>query len=177
MTILYPRLGSPELEPYAAPFGHMMLAFGRATEAVIELVSHVQGKGEAEAVQFVAMAGPANLPKKLRGLTRNKLDKGRDEQLRHAAAEYKAVADERNHLVHGDWWFNVFENGVLTVRRAGWKKKKNKAELVIKHREIVSPADLDDWAARLDAVADDFDDLATQFQLAREGEELSDSST
>jgi hypothetical protein len=51
MTILFPRLGSRELQPYEAPFGRMMLAFGRAA-AAIELVAKCKGS-EAAAVQFV----------------------------------------------------------------------------------------------------------------------------
>jgi hypothetical protein len=162
MTLLFPRLGSPELEPYEAPFGRMMLAFARATAALIELVIQVQGKGEAEAVRFVTTAGTKDLPKKLRRLFKNKLAKDQDAKLSRAAAEYKAVADERHHLVHGDWWFNVFENGVLTIRRTREKKKKNKTVLFIEHRVVASAADLDDWTARLDAVADIFDDLELQ---------------
>jgi hypothetical protein len=49
MTIIFPRLGDPELEPYVAPFGRMMLAFGRATAAVIELVNKCK---EARPKQF-----------------------------------------------------------------------------------------------------------------------------
>jgi hypothetical protein len=161
MTILFPRLGSPQLEAYEAPFGRMMLAFARATAAVIELVIQVQGKGEAEAVRFVTTAGTKDLPKKLWRLFKNKLDKEQDAKLRQAADEYKAVGDERHHLVHGDWWFNVFENGVLTVRRV----RKNKTALVIEHREVASAADLDNWAVRLNAVANVFDDLALQCRL------------
>jgi hypothetical protein len=157
MTLLFPRLGSPELEPYVAPFGRMMLAFARATAALIELVQ-VQGKSEAEAVLLVGTAGTKDLPKELLKLFKSKLDKEQDAKLRHAAAEYKAVGEERHHLVHGDWWFNVFENGVLTVRRV----RKNKIE----HREVTSAADLDNWAARLNAVADDFDDLTWQLSVA-----------
>ena len=163
-----------------APFGRMMLSFARATAALIELVE-VQGEGEAEAVRFVATAGTKDLPKKLRKLFKGKLDKDQDAKLSRAAAEYKAVADVRHHLVHGEWWFNVFENGVLTVRKVGWKEKKNnlfwrlityvfapgtraaKTALIIENREVTSAADLGDWATRLDAVADDFDDLAWQY--------------
>jgi hypothetical protein len=161
MTILFPRLGSLELQPYEAPFGRMMLAFGRATEAAIELVSQVQGKGEAEAVRFVTEAGAKELHKRLRRLFRSKLDKEQDEKLRHAAREYKAVGEKRNHLVHGEWWFNVFENGVLTVRAV---REKKKGVLTIENEEVVSADVLDDWANRLDTVADDFDDLEAQLR-------------
>jgi hypothetical protein len=93
----------------------MMLAFGRATKALIELVTNCTGS-EAEAVRFVVNAGTNNLPKKLRQLFKNKLDKEQYAKLCHAAAEYKAVADKRHHLIHGEWWLNVFEDGALTVR-------------------------------------------------------------
>jgi hypothetical protein len=46
MTILFPRLGSRELQPYEAPFGRMMLAFGRAA-AAIELVAKCKGSEAA----------------------------------------------------------------------------------------------------------------------------------
>jgi hypothetical protein len=155
MTVIFPRLGSSELEPYEAPFGRMMLAFGRATAAAIELVGKCKGS-EAEAVRFVIEAGSNDLPKRLRKLLKNKLNKEQDEKLRRAAAEYKAVADERHHLIHGEWWFNVFEKGVLTVRNVRWKKNT----LIIDNRVVVSAANLEDWAIKLDAVADEFDDLA-----------------
>jgi hypothetical protein len=154
MTIIFPRLGDPELEPYVAPFGRMMLAFGRATAAVIELVNKCKGS-EAEAVRFVIEAGSNDLPKRLQKLLKDKLNKEQHEKLRSAAAEYKAVADERHHLIHGEWWFNVFEDGVLTVRNVRWKENK----LIIDNREVVSADDLEKWAIRLDAVADEFDEL------------------
>ena len=162
MTILFPRLGSLELKPYEAPFGRMMLAFGRATVAAIELVEKCKGS-EAEAVLFVGTAGTKDLPKELLTLFKSKLDKEQDAKLRHAAAEYKAVGEKRHYLIHGEWWFNVFENGVLDVRRARWKTIKKKKRMFIEHIEVVSPADLDDWATRLNTVADDFDDLAWQY--------------
>ena len=116
---------------------------------------------EAEAVQFVTTAGTKGLPKKLRRLfkNKNKLDKQQDAKLRHAADEYKAVGDKRHHLIHGERWFNVFENGELNVRRVRNKKIKNKSVFIIEHIEVVSADELDDWAAKLNAVADDFDEL------------------
>jgi hypothetical protein len=149
MTILFPRLGSRELQPYEAPFGRMMLAFGRATAAAIELVAKCKGS-EAAAVQFVTNAGTKDLPKRLRRLFKNKLDSEQDAKLRHAADEYKAVGDKRHHLIHGEWWFNVFENGELNIRRV---------RLFIEHIEVVSADELENWATRLNAVADDFDEL------------------
>ena len=44
---------------------------------------------EAEAVRFVTTAGTKDLPKKLRRLFKNKLDKEHDAKLRQAADEYK----------------------------------------------------------------------------------------
>jgi len=84
MTILFPRLGSRELQPYEAPFGRMMLAFGRATAAAIELVAKCKGR-EPEAVQFVTTAGTKDLPKRLVSLFKNKLEKEQSAKLRHAA--------------------------------------------------------------------------------------------
>jgi hypothetical protein len=158
MTILFPRLGSRELQPYEAPFGRMMLAFGRATAAAIELVAKCKGS-EAAAVQFVTNAGTKDLPKRLRRLFKNKLDSEQDAKLRHAADEYKAVGDKRHRLIHGEWWFNVFENGELNIRRVRNKKIKNKSVLFIEHIEVVSADELENWATRLNAVADDFDEL------------------
>jgi hypothetical protein len=48
---------------------------------------------EAEAVRFVTTAGTKDLPKKLRRLFKNKLDKEHDAKLRQAADEYKAVGE------------------------------------------------------------------------------------
>ena len=64
MTILFPSLGSDQLQPYEAPFGRMMLAYGRAIAATIALVA-IRTETEAKAVEFVADAGTKELPKRL----------------------------------------------------------------------------------------------------------------
>ena len=86
----------------------------------------------------------------------------------------------RSDTTHGEWWFNVFENGGLNVRRArsqtikgrpktikGRSKtiKEKKRVLIIENIEVVSPTDLDYWATKLNTVADDFDDLAWQYSV------------
>jgi hypothetical protein len=73
MTILFPSLGSDQLRPYEAPFGRMMLAYGRAIAATIALVAT---RTETEA-KFVADAGTKELPKRIRRMFRSALN---DEQ-------------------------------------------------------------------------------------------------
>jgi len=69
------------------------------------------------------------------------------------------VAEKRHRLIHGEWWFNVFENGALNVRRVRSKKTKTKRVWFLEHIKVVSADELEDWANRLNAVADDFDEL------------------
>jgi hypothetical protein len=68
MTLLFPRSDSAELISFAAPFGRMMLAFGRASAAVMALVKRKVGT-EKEAEQIIAV-GSKYLPKRLRRLPR-----------------------------------------------------------------------------------------------------------
>ena len=83
------------------PFGRMMLAFGRATAAAVELV-RAAGRTEAEAVQMVGRDAH-KLPKRLKRLLEGKLNEADSVQMNEAAKHYKEVAEKRHHLVHGEW--------------------------------------------------------------------------
>jgi hypothetical protein len=63
----------------------------------------------------------------------------------------KSLADKRHHVIHGEWWFNVFENGQREIRAVRQGK--------IKHMSTVSAHDLGQWALELDDIADVLDDI------------------
>jgi hypothetical protein len=65
--------------------------------------------------------------------------------------------------VHGEWWFNVFEDGVLCTRNI----KPKGADAGIYQTEQVPPAKLDALARELDDIADEVD--ALEFRLRRSG--------
>jgi hypothetical protein len=115
MTILFPSLGSDQLRPYEAPFGRMMLAYGRAIAATIALVA-IRTETEAKAVEFVADAGTKELPKRIRRMFRGALNHEQFKKLDASMTKLKSLADKRHHVIHGEWWFNVFENGQLEIR-------------------------------------------------------------
>jgi hypothetical protein len=170
MTILYPSLSNGELRPYEAPFGRMMLAYGRAVAATIALVA-TRKKDEAEAVLFVAEAGTEQLPKRMRRLFRNRLNSGHFDQLSDALTRFKTLAAKRNELIHGDWWFNHLKDGQLTIRIVRSQSSKTsflnkitnlfrpaKKNLVtIDHPSTLSACDLERWAQELNEIADILD--------------------
>jgi hypothetical protein len=171
MTILYPSLGSAELLPYEAPFGRMMLAYGRAIAATIALVTTYKDN-EAEAVLFVTEAGTKELPKRVRRVFRHKLKDNHYEQLDKAMTSLKALAEKRHQLIHGEWWFNVFKNGELTIRGVRSQrssKKNNDVSLTIGHRNSVSIHDLNEWAKELNEIADVLDNIEHRFRNTRTG--------
>jgi hypothetical protein len=155
MTILFPRLNSRELGPFVAPFGRMMLAFGRAAAAAVEL-GCAAGLTEADAVLMMGRDAH-ELPKRLAGLLEGKLAEADCVLMNEAAARYKEVAEKRHHLVHGEWWFNVFAEGRLEVRKV-WKGG-------IEHLDFVTPDTLDLWATTLEEIADDLD--AIEYRVRR----------
>jgi hypothetical protein len=150
MTILFPSLGSDQLRPYEAPLGRMMLAYGRAIAATIALVA-IRTETEAKAVEFVAYAGTKELPKRIRQLFRGALDREQFDKLNASMTKLKSLADQRHHIIHGEWWFNVFENGQLEIRAVRQGK--------IKHMSTVSAHDLGQWALELNDIADVLDDI------------------
>jgi len=129
----------------------MMLAYGRANAAIVALVATIKGD-EAEAVAFVESAGMKELPKRLRHIVRGKLKADQFKQLSTSLTALKRLADKRHQLIHGEWWFNVFEGDELTIRGVRPGKK-----LTIKHLATISAGDLDDWAQQLDEIADALD--------------------
>jgi hypothetical protein len=93
----------------------MMLAFGRAVTAAIALAG-LEFPTEAEAVTLVSQAGTKELPKRMRRLLRGKLDQHDFARADAALGRPRDIAERRHHLIHGEWWFNVFDRGLLEVR-------------------------------------------------------------
>src|ERR1700722_15087570 len=150
MTILFPSLGNDQLRPYEAPFGRMMLAYGWAIAATIALVA-TRTETEAKAVEFVADAGTKELPKRMRRMFRGALNHEQFKKLDASMTKLKSLGDRRPHVIHGEWWFNVFENGKLEIRAVRQGK--------IKHMSTVSAHELGQWALELDDIADVLDDI------------------
>jgi uncharacterized protein YecE (DUF72 family) len=121
----------------------MMLAFGRAHEAVVEfaLLEHAN---EAEARQYIA--GTEDLPRKMRRLFRDKIDRSHFVRMDHLLQNYSEVASKRHHLIHGEWWFDPFNGGRLVVRRL------HRDELT--HDFSVTPFQIEKWAESLEEIAE-----------------------
>ncbi|KAA0124289.1 hypothetical protein CIW48_08150 [Methylobacterium sp. P1-11] len=158
MTLLFPRASSVELERYVVPFGRMMLAYGRAHEAVVELVL-LEITEEAEAREHVA--GTKGLPKKMRRLFRDKLGKEEFELMNVCIKQFSEVASERHHLIHGEWWF---DGKCLVVRRL------HKGLLM--HALDITPARIDEWGETLDNIADELDIIQDTARRKREAAEF-----
>ncbi|MGU3284620.1 hypothetical protein [Methylobacterium mesophilicum] len=158
MTLLLPRASSAELEQYVVPFGQMMLAYGRAHEAVVEL-TRLELAEEAEAREYAA--GTKELPKKMRRLFRGKLDKELFELMDACMKQFSKVAAERHHLIHGEWWF---DGKCLAVRRL------HKGELM--HALDITPACINEWSETLDNIADELDMVQDTTRRNREAEEV-----
>ncbi|BAQ48140.1 hypothetical protein [Methylobacterium aquaticum] len=146
MTVAFPRASSPELKPYIRPLGSMMLAYGRAHEAVVDLAL-LEIANEVEARKYVA--GTEELPKKMRRLLRCKLDGHRFEAMNRHLKRLSVVAKERHNLIHGEWWFDPFDGGRLVVRRL----HRN----TLTHELHVTPDQIDAWTATLEEIADELE--------------------
>ncbi len=100
-------------------------------------------------------------------------------KLNPALARLKTIANKRNQLVQGEWWFNVFENGQLGIRSVLKKRlieplgkkiadflrlSKSSQELTINHLATVSARDLDQWAKELNDIANILDDIEIQLR-------------
>jgi hypothetical protein len=149
MTLLFPRHSSPELKPFVVPLGQMMLAYGRAYEAVVALAM-LRSAGEEKARTIVQ--GTVGLPKKMRRLFRGTVSEETLKEISEEVSRFSKIATERHNLVHGEWWFDVFEGNRLSIRRI---QDGNPV-----HTEYVTPGLVEEWAKELDAVADSLDHLA-----------------
>lgn len=158
MTFLYPAIDSPELQPYAAPFGRLMLGYGRAVTAAIALAKRSKLRTEIKAAQLVNN-NSKRLPDDMRALFRRKFKKEDFEALGRALDRMKEIAHDRNQLVHGEWWFNAFEGEQLQTRNV----KNNR----IIHGKSFSPDLLNQYATDLDAIADEFDRLENVLRQRR----------
>ena len=68
-----------------------------------------------------------------------------------AVKRCSGIAENRYYLVHGEWWLDHLESGVLKVRRV-WKGE-------IAHLKDVTPDILNKLSAELDEIADDLDEV------------------
>ena len=161
MTILYPEIDSPELKPYAAPLGRLMLAYGRAVAATISLAEYKLGS-EIKAAQLVNKDSD-KLPKRMRKLFRGDLKGDNFKAFSHALTRMKIIAAERHQLVHGQWWLK-FVGGHLQTR--------NVQNGRIKHTKPFSPHLLEQYASELDSIATQFDDLEMSLPRLSGGELL-----
>jgi|SRR5262245_52882551 len=158
MTFLYPAIDSPELQPYAAPFGRVMLGYGRAITAAIALAKRSKLRTEMKAAKLVNN-NSNGLPDDMRALFCGKLKKADFEALSRALDRMKEIAKDRNQLVHGEWWFDVFADGQLQTRNV----KRNSIE----HGKSYSPELLNQYAVELDDIADEFDRIENMLRQRR----------
>ncbi|MBQ0824174.1 hypothetical protein KBI52_28665 [Microvirga sp. HBU67558] len=128
----------------------MMLAYGRAAVAVVTL-AQLEHENEAAAVDFVDRSGTKDLPKQMRRLFRGRLEEDRFLQMDAAVTRFKEISEKRHHLIHGEWWFDVFDGGHLVVR----KVRRGKIE----HLLDVTPSVLEDWTQSLEDIADELDEV------------------
>jgi hypothetical protein len=147
MPILYPSIDGPELERYIAPLGRLMLGYGRAIYATIELVKRTKLRTEKAAADLVNN-NSQNLPDDVRNLFRGRLKKDEFQALSSGLDRMKFIAKKRNQLIHGQWWFYNGQLQTRNVRRSD-----------IKHDASYSVELLNEWASDLDKIADDFDQL------------------
>jgi hypothetical protein len=92
----------------------MMLSFGRVIAAAIALAERAIGD-ELVAARIVTQ-DTNGLPKRMRQTLRGKIPDDDLKLMSAALDKLKVIAVERHHMVHGEWWFNVFENGQLEIR-------------------------------------------------------------
>ncbi len=157
MTVAFPRASSPELEPYVHPLGRMMLAYGRAHEAVVELVA-LEIADEGGARKYAS--GTEDLPKRMRRLFRDKVNEHHFARMDAILKRFVEVANERHHLVHGEWWFDPFDGGRLVVRRL------HRDELT--HAFHITPAQIIEWTDALDEIADELEMIRDGIRWDRE---------
>ncbi len=156
MAVIFPKPDDPKIEPYIVPFGRMMLAYGRAFSAVIEIVAFAKGD-EAAAVKFVKEAGIKDLPKRVEALVRSQLDAPALDKISDALDRLKTIGQRRHSLVHGEWWFNDFDGGGLEVRHL--------QRGAIVYLDPLTPDTLEQWATELVEVGNDLDDIG--YMLSR----------
>lgn len=164
----------------------MMLAYGRAIAAIIALAAAALGS-EAKAVLWFNQTGTDQLPKRARRIFRGELNESELAELSAAVTKLKRMARKRHQLIHGEWWFNAFENGQLTIRGVRTRRskdqswlqklatvcrvrKKKEDEIVgmkIEHLATISVEDLDGWAQELNQIADVLDNVEHTFRKSR----------
>ena len=150
MTVIFPHIDDENLLPFLAPFSRMMFGYGRAMAALREVALTVLGD-EDKAVRFMLKVKSTTMVEKFRELCAPTFEQ---DQLHALLGHITTLTDlyrRRNMIVHGEWWFNVFEGGVLLVR--DWDRDEGGPV----HDETVTPESLDQLAREFDDVSSDID--------------------
>lgn len=150
MTVIFPHPHDDSVAPFLAPFGRMMFGYGRAMVALREVAQWVLGS-EEKAVEFMRGVNSKNMVKEFRklcapGFSNEQLD----ELLKHIAA-LSDLYQRRNIIVHGEWWFDVFDGDILRVR--DWDRSAGEPI----HDKTITPETLDALASEFDEVSCNID--------------------
>lgn len=128
----------------------MMFGYGRAMVALREVAQSLLGT-EEKAVDFMRGVNSKTMVKEFRKLCAPTFEEDRlDELIRHIDT-LASLYRRRNIIVHGEWWFNVFENNELQVR--DWDRDAKEPV----HDETITPETLDQLAREFDEVSQDID--------------------
>jgi hypothetical protein len=150
MTVIFPNIDDENLLPFLAPFSRMMFGYGRAMVALREVAIMVLGD-EDKAVRFMLKVKSNTMVEKFRDLCAPTFEPDRLDALLGHIATLTDLYRRRNMIVHGEWWFNVFEGGELQVRDL------DREEGGPIHDETVTPESLDMLAREFDEVSSDID--------------------
>ncbi|TFV39403.1 hypothetical protein E4K66_13440 [Bradyrhizobium frederickii] len=150
MTVIFPHPDDEQVEPFLAPFGRMMFGYGRAMIALREVAEAVLGS-EEKAVDFMRGVKSSNMVEKFRDLCAQTFEDGQLNELLKHIETLSSLYQRRNIIVHGEWWFNVFEDDALSVR--DWDRKAGEPI----HDETITPETLDQLAIEFDDVSQDID--------------------
>ena len=155
MTVIFPHPNDEKLAPFLAPFGRMMFGYGRAMVALREVALMVLGD-EEKAVRFMLRVKSNTIVEKFRELCAPTFE---PDQLNELLGYCEKLADlnyRRNMIVHGEWWFDVFERGSFMVR--DWDRDEGGPV----NDETVTPESLDALAWRYDEVSSNIDMFSYQ---------------
>lgn len=150
MTVIFPHPHDPHLAPYLEPFGRMMFGYGRAMVALREVAQSVLGT-EEKAVKFMRGVDSRTMVEKFRELCEPSFPPDRLNELLGCCATLAALHRRRNRIVHGEWWFDVLDDGGLLVR--DWDREIGGPV----HDETVTPESLDQLANEFSEVSSDID--------------------
>jgi hypothetical protein len=150
MTVIFPHPDDENLTSFLAPFGRMMFGYSRAMVALREVALGVIGD-EEKTVRFMLSVKSNTMAAKFRELCAPTFEPDRLDALLGHIATLTNLYRRRNMIVHGEWWFNVFEGGGLLVR--DWDRDEGGPV----HDETVTPESLDLLAHEFSEVSSDID--------------------